>query len=142
MITDKWKDSLVGKKVKCISNRSGNGLQIGGIYYIHSKASIGPQAVNVSSSKNGPKIYGWCKLDELQPLDVTIEDFIDSLKDLEEDQEKISEDKIKIKEKIEFMKKNNLEEFDEDMYKIHKTMKILGIEDINKAKEIAKIFKD
>lgn len=140
MIIQKWEDNLVGKKVKCISNTSGSGLVVGQMYYIHSKA--GQNTVNVSLAKNGPKVGGWCRLNELELHSVTKEDFYNELKELEDKEKEIVKQKEKIQKKIYFMNKYGLVKFDENTYKIHETMKILGIQDISKAKKIAELYND
>lgn len=93
-----------------------------------------------------------CKGNSLKVCDVYIKHRNTTKEELEEEKEKFEEEKEKlecdlesIESKLKFMEEHGLEEFDEEEYKVYKTLNV--IEDDNKsrkekAKEISKLIKD
>lgn len=75
--------------------------------------------------------------DTIPDLEVEIKKNKDKIKELQKDNESLSM-------KIEFMKENDMEEYDENVFKSYEVMKLLekeGMTTIEKAKIIAKIIK-
>lgn len=133
-----WSDDLIGKKVKCISRNSGNGLIIGNVYYIKSRQlpdQMNKPRVNLSLTKTGKITGGWAYLDEFELEIITKQNLIDQITEL-------TERIAGIQNKLDWMTSNNLEEMDTEVYKTYRIMKVMDVADFNKAKEIVSIMNE
>jgi len=122
---------------------SGSGLQHGSeITILNCSGSMNPPYHGyylVSTSIGNRNVYG-CELKMGEPTVESIEEDIKALeKSIVEDQEEVK----KLKSKIQFMKENKLETYDENVFKAYHTLTILGeaSDTMSKAKAIAELFK-
>lgn len=121
----------IGKKVKLISNSSGNGnVKIGEYYYIFSFNGV--SQVYLSSIKNGTSL-SYVYLNDLEPAPVTT-------KEINEEIDMLEAKLVSLRDKIEWLKENDEKEFDEEVFKAWQVMKRLGVNDIGAAKDIVAIL--
>ena len=120
----------VGDKIKCLMNSSkyyGKILTVtkGGTGYNQ------PIHVRVDNSDNWALYSGQFELAK-----ITIKDFLKGIDELEEKT-------LKLTLRINWMKKNNIEEFDEETFKIYKALLLIKEKgsDIEKAKLLTDLFK-
>jgi hypothetical protein len=125
---------LKGKKVRVISNGSGSGLKIDTITTILRGSSSVTQCITAAGG-------GWCFLHELEEVEVTVQDLKDSNLIIDEEIAKLAQQKLDTISKIKFMEENNIDIYDENIFKTLEILKTLDKKttNIQKAVAIAKI---
>ena len=134
--------NYVDKKVKCISNASGNGLTVGQFYYIKSKGPANAQrpTITVSATPGGPMVGGWGYVNEFDHPTISTTSLKDDIATMRREKIQLNEN-IKTKEDLlQFMKDNELTEIDPDIFKTFKIMKKLNLGTLDDAKEVVEIL--
>jgi hypothetical protein len=135
----KWSDLKKGMKFKVISNTSSHNYEVGKVYTAARAISnsSGTQANNIALEINGNYINIW---------DIEIISSIIKLEDIKEELEDLEKSYIKAKKeltsKIKFCKDNNIEEYNENEYKIYKVLFELDKDStlVEKAKVISSLI--
>jgi hypothetical protein len=92
------------------------------------------------NSKEGSWYYGY-ELKSLEPD--TKEEILESIKEVESEIRTKNSEISNLKSKLKFMEDNGLEEFDEDQFKVFRTLELIDSKELSKiemAKEIAKLI--
>ena len=134
---------LIGKKVRVIANIAGHNMEIGTTI----KVDI---AIYGGSNNNGTYYRLDTKnsynvmLTDIEIYELTKENFEELKKNLEKKISQLQKEKTLIDSKLTFMKENNLEVYDEDLFKVNEVLKKLDdttLTGIERAKVIASIIK-
>jgi hypothetical protein len=141
---EKMAKIVVGKKYRVIktpvgmTSSGGTGTGGGNLeVLINSKNTGGEDRWN---SNNGSWYYGY-ELKSLEPY--TKEEILESIKEVESEIRTKNSEISNLKSKLKFMEENGLEEFDEDQFKVFRTLELIDSKELSKmemAKEIAKLI--
>jgi hypothetical protein len=136
----------VGKTYKVIKTPPGLACSNGyGTYQSDSERNI----KIISKDPNSNKVYsGECyyfpyELKSLEPD--TKEEILESIKEVQNEIETKNSEISNLRSKLKFMEENGLEEFDEDQFKVFRTLELIDSKDLSKmemVKEIAKLIKN
>jgi hypothetical protein len=110
------------------------------LYIVNKNNTCGCTGYNVSYDKNALSAVGYVYEIELRAFAATIADMVKVITELEKDiiekQKEIEDYKLRIK----FIETCGLETFDEEEFKAYEVLKIIGVDDIEKARSVIKIL--
>jgi hypothetical protein len=134
---------LIGKKVRVIANIAGHSMAIGTTINVDI-ALCGGTNNNGTYYRLDTKNSYSVMLTDIEMHEITKEDFEESKKILDEKISQLQKEKTLIDAKLTFMKENNLEFYEEDIFKVNEVLKKLddnSLTGIERAKVIASIIK-
>jgi len=137
--------ALMGKKAKVISNRdrAGHNMAIGTIFKIDMAQAGGTDHLGSYYRLKSDFPYNFL-LTDIEMLELTIDEMLSSKNSIDEKITELQKEKAIIDSQIAFMKENNINEYDEDLFKVHEVLKKLDdvtLTGIERAKVIASIIK-
>lgn len=134
---------LLGKKVRVIANTSDHNMAIGTTFKVDMAYYGGTHHTSPFYRLDTKNSYS-VMLTDIEMYELTKADFEESKKNLDEKINELQKEKVSIDSKIAFMQENNLEVYDEDLFKVNEVLKKLddnSLTGIERAKVIASIIK-
>ena len=135
---------LNGKRVRIIANMSGHNMAIGTPFKVDMAASGGANSAGTYCRLDTKNSYN-VLLTDIEIYELTKADLEESKKVLDKKINELHEEKISIDGKLAFMQENNLEVYDEDLFKVNEVLKKLddnSLTGIERAKVIASIIRN
>ena len=134
---------LKGKKVRVIGNGAGHNLPMNSIFTVDMANCGGTNHTGTFYRLDAKSSYS-VMLTDIEMCNLTKEDMQASKKYLDEKISEMQKEKLLLDSQIAFMQDNNLEEYDEDLFKVNEVLKKLDdvtLTGIERAKVIASIIK-